>query len=223
MRISERRIQIAKVGGLAWLAAAILFFGGHLLVQSAWHHPAYSWSSNNISDLGQVTCALTTEHVRYVCSPLHDIFNLSVIAGGLLIIAGIALSHVLWRRTFRAWAARILLAMAALGWMLAGKYPFDVDENLHILGALLILIFGNIGLLFASAGLQKISQFAVARRSAFIAGTIGLIAGFLHFGGQYLGLGMGGMERIAVFPLPLWILFVSILMLKQSKTSTHSH
>ncbi|QBD75498.1 hypothetical protein EPA93_05560 [Ktedonosporobacter rubrisoli] len=191
-----------RFGALVWIIGSVQFFLCHLIVQSAWPTP-YSWSLNNISDLGNVNCQPWGDNARYVCSPLHTVMNTSIIVGGLLIIVGIFAIESLWRRSFISWAARVLLIIVGLAWLLVGLTPADVEENLHVLGALFIMIPGNLGLMLMVLS-ARYGYMKTIRILATLMGIIGLVATGLFFSGHYLTLGMGGMERVAVFPLQIW-------------------
>lgn len=197
----------ARIGYSAWLAGAVQFFVIHGITESAWVRP-YSWRRNNISDLGNAHCAMQQEpEPRYICSPDHDLMNVSFIALGALLVVGAALTGPLWRRGATAAVARILLAGAGLGFVLAGVAPADVNENQHFLGALLIMGTGNIGLLLAGVGLSNDVP-GPLRWAARLLGITAITALGLFLSHHYLGLGMGGMERVAAFPLLLWTLAV---------------
>ncbi|OLZ69814.1 hypothetical protein AV521_15810 [Streptomyces sp. IMTB 2501] len=183
------------------------FFVIHGITQSAWARP-YSWARNNISDLGNAHCAMQREpEPRYICSPEHGLMNVSFIALGTLLVVGAVLTGPLWRRGATATVARILLAGAGLGFALAGLAPADVHENQHVLGALLIMGAGNIGLVLAGTGLSNNVPDPM-RRAAGLLGITAIVALGLFLSHHYLGLGMGGMERVAVFPLLVWTLAV---------------
>ncbi len=86
----------------------------------------------------------------------------------------------------------------------------DVDENQHVPGAPLIMGTGDIGLLSAGFGLAAgVPRFP--RRAAVLSGAVALTALGLFRFHHCLGLGMGGMERVAAFPLPLWTFSVGVL------------
>lgn len=197
-----------RFGYTAWIVGVVQFFVVHVIVQSAWAEP-YSWAGNNISDLGNVHCALQPEpEPRYVCSPEHGLMNTSFVVLGALLVVGVVLTgRAVWRRGPAAVAARLLLAGAGVGFVLAGLAPADADENMHVLGALLIMATGNIGLLLAGLGLaaSPASRWATALLGFAAATALGL---FLSH--HYLGLGMGGMERVAAFPLLAWALAVGV-------------
>lgn len=183
----------------------------HGIAESAWARP-YSWARNNISDLGNAHCALQTEpEPRYICSPQHDLMNVSFIALGVLLVVGAAMTGgCLWRRGSAATGARLLLAGAGVGFALAGLAPADIHENQHILGAMLIMATGNIGLLLAGFGLTDRVPNPL-RWVTTLMGITAITAFGLFLSHHYLGLGMGGMERVAAFPLLVWALAVGVL------------
>ncbi|WP_166020389.1 DUF998 domain-containing protein [Streptomyces chilikensis] len=192
-----------RLGHAAWVVAVAQFFVVHGIAESAWSRP-YSWAEHNISDLGNVTCGPQGgPQPRYVCSPEHTLMNGSFVVLGVLFLAGAVLTGTLWRRGPAGAAARAALGAAATGFALAGLAPADVDAHLHVLGAALAMGVGNIGLLLAAAGLAD----RVARPwrwAAAASGTVAATACGLLLYRQPLGLGMGGMERVAAYPLLLW-------------------
>lgn len=199
----------ARIGCTAWIVGVAQFFVVHGVVEAAWSKP-YSWAQNNISDLGNAHCAVRQEPMpRYICSPEHQLMNVSFIALGILLVAGVALTGSLWRRGGIPVVARVLLAGAGLGFVLVGLAPADVHENQHVLGALLIMGTGNIGLLLAAFGLANDAPGRL-RRATGLLGIAAITAAGLFLSRHYLGLGMGGMERVAVFPLLIWALAVGV-------------
>ncbi|WP_159050351.1 DUF998 domain-containing protein [Streptomyces cellostaticus] len=185
-------------GCAAWVVGVVQFFVIHGIAESAWARP-YSWARNNISDLGNAHCAWQPDpEPRYICSPQHALMNTSFVALGVLLAAGVALTGPLWRRGAAAAVSRWLLAGAGAGFVLAGLAPADVHENQHVLGALLIMATGNLGLLSAGAGLDLPGHL---RWATALLGATALTAFGLLLSRHYLGLGMGGMERVAAFPL----------------------
>ncbi|GAA3507423.1 DUF998 domain-containing protein [Streptomyces showdoensis] len=201
-----------RIGYVAWIVGAVQFFVVHVVAQSAWARP-YSWAHNNISDLGNAHCALQAEpEPRFVCSPEHGLMNVSFVTLGVLLVAGAALTGgaALWRGGRTAATARLLLAAAGAGFVLVGLAPADVDENLHVLGALLVMAMGNIGLFLAGFALAERTP-AALRRGTSLLGALAITAFGLFLSRHYLGLGMGGMERVAAFPLLLWAAAVGVL------------
>jgi hypothetical membrane protein len=198
-----------RFGHAAWAVGVAQFFVVHAIVESAWPRP-YSWAAHNISDLGNVTCGpLGAPQARYVCSPEHALMNGSFVALGVLFLAGVVLTGGLWRRGPAGAAARVALAAAATGFALAGLAPADVDERLHVLGALLAMGVGNTALFLSGAGLHDRAPRRWRLAAAALA-TIGAAACVLLLLRRHLGLGMGGMERVAAYPLLLWAFAVGL-------------
>ncbi|MEU8241231.1 DUF998 domain-containing protein [Actinoplanes missouriensis] len=202
-----------RLGALCWTLAAPLFLIANVVVGLRWTDPAFSWATNNVSDLGNVSCGVwDTTRPRYVCSPWHDAMNVAFVLTGILLVAGFALT---WRHTAGgkagSWGkALMLLGGAGLG--LAGAFPADVDENLHLLAALLVIVFGNIGLLvagFARTG----TPLARLRWVTLGLGVLGTAGSVLFFAQQGVGIGVGGMERVAVFPLSVWACYAGLHLL----------
>lgn len=209
-----------RIGYSAWIAGVAQFFVIHWIVESAWARP-YSWARNNISDLGNAHCAMQQEpEPRYVCSPEHDLMNISFIGLGTLLVLGAVLTGPMWCRGATAAIARFLLAGAGLGFALAGLAPADVHENQHVLGALLIMGTGNIGLLLAGVGLSSHVP-GPLRWATSLLGITAITALGLFVSHRYLGLGMGGMERVAAFPLLVWTLAVGTRGLFHQATRRH--
>ncbi|WP_369208387.1 DUF998 domain-containing protein [Streptomyces sp. PU-14G] len=188
----------------------VQFFVIHGIAESAWARP-YSWAVNNISDLGNARCALQPDpEPRYICSPEHGLMNVSFVALGVLFVVGAALiGGVLWRSGRATAVARLLLAGAGVGFVLAGLAPADVNENQHVLGALFIMAAGNIGLVVAGFCLAEQVP-TTLRWGTSLLGVTALTAFGLFLSHHYLGLGMGGMERVAALPLLFWALAVGV-------------
>ncbi|WP_375002866.1 DUF998 domain-containing protein [Aeromicrobium sp. CTD01-1L150] len=192
-----------KVGALCLILAAPLFLAANVIAGLAWEEPAYSWAVHNISDLGNVHCGTwDTTRPRAVCSPWHVFFNASFVLTAVLLAAGTVLTGRAGGRGAVVRTTQVLLLLAAGGYGLAA-FPADVNENNHFLGALLIMGVGNVGMLIAclaprATPLGRIRPLTVVLAVTAAAGTT------LFFSQQGLGIGVGGMERVAVFPLLIW-------------------
>ncbi|OPF71620.1 hypothetical protein VT50_0233465 [Streptomyces antioxidans] len=207
----------ARIGYAAWAAGMVQFFVAHWIVESAWATP-YSWARNNISDLGNANCAMQSEpEPRYICSPEHGLMNASFIVLGTSLVVGAVLTGALWRSGAVATVVRCLLAGAGVGFVLAGLAPADVNENQHVLGAMLIMAAGNIGLALAGIGLADDVP-GPLRWMTSLLGITAITAFGLFLSHHYLGLGMGGMERVAALPLLAWMLAVGGRGLLRQKT-----
>ena len=200
-----------RLGAFAWLIATVQFFVVMVVVQLGWDTP-YSWAANNISDLGNVYCG--DFGGRYICSPRHGLMNFSFVLGGVLFIAGVLLTNATWPRTAGSYLIRLLLIATVGGWAVAGLYPADVNEDAHVVfGAFVIFVFGNLALLLC--GFLRTGPISTTRWYAVAFGGLGLAAMVLHFGHHGLGLGVGGMERVTAFGVPIWLALTGTQLLRR--------
>jgi hypothetical membrane protein len=197
-----------RLGALALVAAPVVFLALQLVAQSRWSAPGgYSWSRNNISDLGNVHCGPYGD--RLVCSPGHRWMNLGFVLNGLLLAVGVHSLSPDWRAAGRRWAQRFLL-LGALGWTLAGVFPADRALAGHLTGATLI---------FWVWPVAAIRSRRVAGWPAAVAGWLSL-AGFVGlFFHAYAGLGPGGMERVAAYPVEVWLFLLGVRRLAGPRVS----
>jgi len=136
-------MPINRLGAYSWLLATPLFLAANVTTGIAWRYPSFSWATNNISDLGNVTCGLwDTTRPREVCSPWHAAMNSSTIATGILLALGVLFTWSAVGGGAATRATQVLTLAGAGGYVLAGAYPADVNENNHFLAALLILRVG---------------------------------------------------------------------------------
>lgn len=208
-----------RLGIVAWLGGFNLFFAAQFIVGAAWSNPPYSWSQNNVSDLGNAYCQMWAENenpAQYVCSPLHTLMNTVFILEGLCVIVGVLLIRSLWRRSWLSRLAQAFLIFAGLGLIAAGLAPADVNENVHVaLGALPIALFGNTGLLLTGRGVNP-SIVGRLRWAGPILGLVGILAAVLFFSHNYVGLGHGGMERLWGYNFLIWTFVVGWFLAYQS-------
>ncbi|WP_405163158.1 DUF998 domain-containing protein [Nocardia sp. NBC_01499] len=210
-----------RIGAVAWLVGAAQFLIAQLVVGAAWT-THYSWATNNISDLGNVDCRIWDEsRPRYVCSPLHAVVNASFLIEGVLLLVGVLMTGAFLGRTAMTRAARVLFAASAVGWVIVGLVPADIDENRHVLGALLILGLGNIGLVCAGFG-PATAAFGRARVVSRAFAIAAVLSAVLFFTGHGPVVGIGGMERIAAFAVPAWTVVAAIIALTSGRAQSTS-
>ena len=202
----------SRLGAWLWVLGALVFFAANIAVGLRWN-TSYSWLHNNVSDLGVTTCGNFTDNktTRYACSPWHPLMNASFAVAGALVLAGVVLT---WNRWLpgRAKTSRVLIGIGAFAWILVGLFPADVHRGGHGAAAWLIFYPGNIGLL--SLGWSKNPQDLWVRIFTIGAGFIAVFGTFFFVPRIYLGIGTGGMERLAVFPLFMWALVMGIALLR---------
>lgn len=176
------------------LAGSLLFFGMVLFIiglnVSEDLYPGYSVSENYISDLG-ATCR--GEECR-IFQPSSFIFNLSVFVAGLCAVFA---SFYLWKelktRLFPG-----LMALAGAGAMGVGLFP-ENHFYLHYASASLAFVFGGLAAI-ASSAVER----SMMRYFSILLGILTLLASLLMVSHNYMGLGPGGMERMAGYPFALW-------------------
>jgi hypothetical membrane protein len=182
-------------GGALWVGC-LQFFAAEA-VAAAGFAGSYSFRRNYISDLGALSCSAG-------CSPLHGLMNASFVLQGVLIFAG---ALVVWPLfpTGLAKLALGLVAASGLGVALVGLAPEDSMPGWHYLGAAENLLFCNAGAALLGVALLR---GGASRAVGLLSRTFGLI-GLAGLGGlasgHDFGLGLGGVERVAAYPFPLWI------------------
>jgi hypothetical membrane protein len=179
----------ATKAGLALFIGAVQFGIGLILAEI--YYPNYNVSTNYVSDLG-ATCPTSGTCVIY--QPTSDIFNVSIILMGLMII----LSAYFIQKSFAWRPASGLITIAGIGALGVGLFP-ETTGIWHSIFSLIVFLF---------AGLSAIITFWLQKPPlsyiSIILGALTLGALFLYVGNIYLGLGAGGMERMVVYPVLLW-------------------
>lgn len=209
-------------GALILLADTVQFFLVQIVVAAAWTTP-YSWSRNWISDLGNTDCgqfALSQSAPEYVCSPRHDLMNASFVLNGVLfLIGGLALTGLFPAGRLRTWG-RWLLVVSGVLKILVGLAPENTNAGLHLLGAANVPV-GAVAILLLSLALR---DRPAVRRLGVVVAVISLAAAFLSTAAQAsgnvavtLGLGNGGLERVADYPAFAWMIAVALLALTANR------
>jgi hypothetical membrane protein len=205
---SSRR-DSSRVGPWLWLLC-FQFFVAEQIARLGWPGP-YSMARDYISDLGSAR------------SPLHWVMNGSFMLQGLLIFFGAVLARRYFPARLVYQVALLLLAVAGVGVLVVGLIPEDTDLRWHLLGASANFLGGNLGMILL--GLVMIRRSVCLARGErgnswvpFVAGSVGLLATLaLGFRGtpswDALGWNTGTVERLAAYPLPLWLTWTGWLML----------
>ncbi|HEU4907279.1 MAG TPA: DUF998 domain-containing protein, partial [Propionibacteriaceae bacterium] len=210
----------------------LLYFAGQLVAQAVWRTP-YSLIDNRVSDLGNTECGRTLADT-YICSPLHAVMNATFVLTGVLILNGLFLTRSMWpRRRLTTWGL-ILLGVAGAGTILVGLSPENVNVLFHLIGALNIPAGNAAMILFglviwrdrggpprgasAVSGAIKLAWFSVL---SGVIGFLGLLSGPILV--ILTGHGGGLAERIALYPLIIWlIVFGYAILAKKVRASDMS-
>ena len=218
--MDDRRREI--IGAIAWILT-LQFFLVQAIVQSAWTTP-FSLAHNMISDLARETCGPLhrAPGIEFACSPWHALMNASIIANGILIPLGAVLTRRLWPSCREMRIALWMLALTAPAHVLVGLFPSDTGTLGHMIGAGMILALGNPAMVLVGW-----AAWGERRRQAIVSFLLGLsgLTGTLLFLWQIdLGFGLGGLERVAFYPLTLWCGIQGVWLLRpvESRTGVHA-
>jgi hypothetical membrane protein len=216
--VRPRRFTVPWVGACLWLFC-FQFFIAEQIARLGWSGH-YSMTRDYISDLGAVRCSVSGS----VCSSLHWVMNGSFVLQGFLIFFGAVLVRRLFPAGWVYWIAMALLALAGLGVLVIGLFPEDTSLRQHILGAAANFLGGSLAMIMLGLVMirRSVCQPAAMRWKSWItfaAGAVGLLATLaLAFRGTpswtAVGWEAGTVERLAAYPLPLWLTWTGLLMLK---------
>lgn len=206
-----RDLRAIHLGTIAWVSS-VQFFLAQLIVQWAWTTP-FSLTRNYISDLGNTACGpFPANSGTYVCSPWHAAMNASFVLIGVTVVVGAALIRNTFRHA-RLWRWGLaLVALGGFGFVLVGLFPENVSLPPHRLGASLQFVSGNLGQAVIGASMLGPRHGRRWAGYSIASGVVGLLATALFTSGHYLGMGIGGMERLAAYPLPLWTIVLGIVL-----------
>lgn len=191
-----------RAGGLLW-GLLVLTILVEVPVALAWE-PAYDPIELTVSDLGATTCTV----LDYpggpvaVCSPWHALMNVVTILGGLALTAGGLLLRRLAQAGWRRMGFVLLIVLSGASWVAAGLVPVDRDLALHTVVALPAFIAQSVALLLVRR--EPGGPAGSWARAAAWVGALGLVATATLMLAQAIGLPLGLIERIALYPVVIW-------------------
>jgi hypothetical membrane protein len=156
-------------------------------------YPGYSVSLNYISDLGVGP------------EPSRTIFTVGIIVFGVFVTTSVYLLGG------PAWEVPILVALSGAGTIGVGVF----NENwgtIHLVFAALAFGMGCLAALVSSRTVRLPLSAVFATL-----GVIGLMALGLQASGTFLGLGVGGMERMIYYPAIIWVLIYGVYLMSIEK------
>jgi len=178
-----------KIAGIVLMLSCIQFFMAVSLSET--QYPGYSTAKNTLSSLGGTLPPV---------EPSATIFNISMFLLGILALGAVYL--ILKSGGCRLFSACLLISgVGALG---VGLFP-SYSPFAHTIFTFLTLFFGSLAVLFSYRLGLNIPMVIVSIIMGIV--PFGIIMGTLIFGFdnvliEYLGL--GGTERIVVYPLILY-------------------
>jgi hypothetical protein len=182
------------------MAAAAYFYGP----------PFYNFRIDSISDLQAVKCGIFQGH--QVCSPLHNIANLSVALAGLLLVGGTLLARRRFPANRRMSVALYFLIIGGLAALANAFTPEDVTLIGDTVTAFIVFLFANFGLIQVGRELSNNATWRKLGAYSEISGIIGVVALILD-GVNISGPLGSGIEWIIVAPVLIWMLVVGTLLL----------
>jgi hypothetical membrane protein len=169
-----------KVAGVLFFIAATQFVQGTIVSEAL--YPGYSLSKSEISYLG--------------LGPSAIVFNVSIFLLGLLMVVG---TYFL-QHAFNVKILTVLLTLTALGFIGVSVFTHN-SYSIHFIAAVFAFLFGGLSAIY-SFKLMKL-PFSLIN---VLLGSMCLSASVLYLVNQYLGLEPGGMERMMVNPILIWII-----------------
>jgi hypothetical membrane protein len=162
-------------------------------------YPGYSVATNAMSDLGVGQTAV--------------LFNSSTVVFGAFILIGLLLGR-------RAIGTGLTITLAVYGACVVGVGVFpETTGTLHGVIALGMFVFGAVSAIISYRVLRPPLSYASVGL-----GIIALVALVLALTHNYTGIDKGGMERMIVYPLFLWVLgFGGALIGAKSAEAESSH
>lgn len=191
--MSRERLYLEVLSALLVVSIIQFLFSLHI---AEFLYPGYSVSRNYISDLG-ATCRAG---LCVVIQPSSTIFNLSVSLLGLLLVVSSYLLYISLRDRILA----SLLLVAGIGAVGVGLFP-ETYGYIHT-------VFSAIAFLPASvlpiAGIRVLRELW-QRALSVVLGLLSVASLVLFVLKIDMGLGVGGVERMIVYPVLFWGLFFS--------------
>lgn len=200
-------------GAACWTLSLVGYFAIQPIVAAAWPE-SYSYAHNAISDLGNTECGMFPNLAggkTYVCSPRHAWMNGSFVVLGLFTAIGAWLTYPAWPRQRATTVGLALTAVAGLCVSGVGLAPENLDLTVHTVLALLqvpVQLFGMVLLTLVSWHRHRWRA-----RWTLLCALAAVVGNVLLFSGNYLGLGVGGIERLALDSFTMWTGFLGIAFL----------
>lgn len=204
---------IARYGGIFLLVGVAEFLVGMAIAQIG-YGPSYSISQNLLSDLGVTSCGLIDGTGRYACSPWFLAFDTSTVILGSLVVYAAAWIRRAFPRGILSISGLSLLALHGVALIVAGLSPENVNDATHTSFALLAFACGALALMALGLAMHGTEHWRGNRAYSVASGLVSGAALLLFVNGSYLGLGLGGMERLVVAPILLWFVVIGIHLVR---------
>ncbi|WP_232700696.1 DUF998 domain-containing protein [Halobacterium wangiae] len=180
----------AAAGALLFLVGGVALLG---IITAEVLYPGYT-TLQEISDLG---ASRPPNSVIY--QPSASIFNATMLVSGALVLAGTFFAH----RSLERRAVTVPLALFGAGIFGVGFFPGNVVPW-HGLFALLTFVSGGFSAVLSARVVEGPFQYLCVAFGAF---SLAVLASVFVLGesNPLLVLGLGGVERLVVYPILVWV------------------
>jgi hypothetical membrane protein len=137
--------------------------------------------------------------------------NVSFIVLGIFMATGSLLIYQEFKESRATLIGFSFMAAAGVGTVMVGLFPENTILALHLIGALLPFLVGNLGIVVLGFTLNIPKSLRVYTLAT---GYISLIALLFLLTHAYLGIGIGGMERITAYPQTIWLIVFGVYISK---------
>ena len=172
-----------RIAGLLFFIASVQFVLVAIICEAL--YPGYSVGQQFMSDLGNWSLA----------GNYAAIYNVSVIFSGII---GIASAYFI-QRVFKNRLFTSLLVVSDVCYVFVGVVSEDISLPVHGISGLVGLVFGLAAMIMSYKFVKSPLSYAPV-----ILGGVTLLALVLQASGFYLGLGLGGIERLEIYTYLLW-------------------
>ncbi len=173
----------AVIAGLLLSLSGVIFILANHIAESI--YPGFSVNANFLSDLGATGNNTTL------------FWDSQLLVAAVLWLLGM---YFFLRMNKKGKSVWILFLLAPVGQLVVSLFPENTILVIHSVGALLAFVTGGLSAIYA----YKLTRKPFAYLS-FSLGAVSLISLVFFLSGMDLGLGPGGMERMVVYPLALWL------------------
>ncbi|MFD9950158.1 DUF998 domain-containing protein [Nonomuraea sp. NPDC059023] len=221
----DHRMMQRRTAGAVLIAGGMIFFLAEFIAAAAWTNPPYSYTHHYISNLG--VHGPTEAFGQFMYSPLAWVMNTGFFLFGITLFIGIAMLRGLHGR--RRWAVLTPAALLAAGGVLLAFFPGSGETannaaiDYHALGAFAGIFGGNVLIIILGRLHRDIAITQKTGKAMVILGVIGLVAlvGFLTLAGSGANVLIGLVERCAVYPLLIGLIWAGA-SIRNSTTPAHA-
>jgi hypothetical membrane protein len=199
---SLRTVFGASLGAWLWVSS-LQYFLAQVITAWVWDTP-YSLAQNYVSDLAATRCLIFGG--QFVCSPWHALMNLSFVVLGLTMMLGAWLIPGYFNNERRLLIGFWCIGISGAGTLVVGFSPENVNLAVHQAGAFFPFVVGNIGMIVIGIALMKQKGRDWLSIYSITSGAVGFAAAILFSLKVFAGIGVGGMERVATYPLAIWMI-----------------